>query len=147
MSIHNPTAIVGTANQVLANATSGSLQAGRVTLTLPQSIGTASTPTFASLTLSGLTANSFIYSGTAGLLTSTAAPTNGQLLIGSTGAAPSRSTLTAGTGVSITNGAGSITIANTGVVSFSAGTTGLTPNTATTGAVTCLLYTSDAADE
>ena len=40
--------------------------------------------------------------------------TNGQLLIGSTGAAPVAATLTAGTGVSITNGAGSITINSTG---------------------------------
>lgn len=36
--------------------------------------------------------------------------TNGQLAIGSTGADPTAATLTAGTGVSITNGAGSITI-------------------------------------
>lgn len=36
--------------------------------------------------------------------------TNGQLPIGSTGADPTLATLTAGTGVSITNGAGSITI-------------------------------------
>jgi hypothetical protein len=40
--------------------------------------------------------------------------TNGQLPIGSTGADPSAATLTAGTGVSITNAAGSITIAATG---------------------------------
>ena len=44
--------------------------------------------------------------------------------------------LTDGTGINITEGAGSITIANTGVTSFSAGTTGLTPSTGTTGAVT-----------
>lgn len=36
--------------------------------------------------------------------------TDGQLIIGSTGVQPVASTLTAGTGVSITNGAGSITI-------------------------------------
>ena len=35
---------------------------------------------------------------------------NGQLAIGSTGADPSAATLTAGTGVTITNGAGSITV-------------------------------------
>jgi hypothetical protein len=40
--------------------------------------------------------------------------TNGQLAIGSTGADPSAATLTAGTGVSITNGAGSITISASG---------------------------------
>ncbi len=36
--------------------------------------------------------------------------TNGQLAIGSTGADPSAATLTAGTGVSIANGAGTITV-------------------------------------
>lgn len=40
--------------------------------------------------------------------------TNGQLPIGSTGADPVLATLTAGTGISITNAAGSITIAGTG---------------------------------
>lgn len=45
--------------------------------------------------------------------------TNGQLLIGnSTGNTLSKATLTAGTGVSITNGSGSITIANTGLTSY-----------------------------
>lgn len=40
--------------------------------------------------------------------------TNGQLAIGSTGADPSAATLTAGTGITITNGAGTITLASTG---------------------------------
>jgi hypothetical protein len=40
-------------------------------------------------------------------------PTNGQLVIGSTGLAPVRATLTAGPGISITNGAGSITLSGT----------------------------------
>lgn len=44
--------------------------------------------------------------------------------------------ITQGTGITVTNGAGSITIANAGVTSFSAGTTGLTPSSATTGAIT-----------
>lgn len=43
-----------------------------------------------------------------------AALTNGQLLIGSTSAAPVVSTITAGSGISVTNGAGSISIAATG---------------------------------
>lgn len=42
--------IIGTANQVLANGTSGSNQVGDVTLTLPQDIATSSTPTFAGVT-------------------------------------------------------------------------------------------------
>lgn len=45
--------------------------------------------------------------------------TNGQLLIGSTGNAPARATLTAGANISITNGAGTISIAATGLAGFS----------------------------
>jgi hypothetical protein len=98
-----------------------------------------------------------IVNGGTGLST---APTNGQLLIGDAVNGYALNTLTPATGIGITNGAGAITIsntgvlsniagagisvsgttgdvtiANTGVLSFSAGTTGLTPST-TTGAVT-----------
>lgn len=73
-----------------------------------------------------------VTSGGTGLST---IPTNGQLLIGN-GTGYTLNTLGFGTGISVTNGAGTITVANTGVLSFSAGTTGLTPSTATTGAVT-----------
>jgi len=45
--------ITGTANQVLANSTSGSAQTGAVTLTLPQSIATTSIPQFGGLNISG----------------------------------------------------------------------------------------------
>jgi hypothetical protein len=62
-------------------------------------------------------------------------PTNGQLLIGN-GTGYSLRTLTASTGITVTNGSGTISIANTGVLSFSGGATGLTPATSTTGAVT-----------
>lgn len=61
-------------------------------------------------------------------------PTNGQLLIGN-GADYTLNTLGFGAGISITNGQGTISVANTGVLSFSASTTGLTPATATTGNV------------
>ena len=63
---------------------------------------------------------------------------NGQLLIGN-GTGFTLSTLTQGSGITITNASGAITIAATGsagVTTFSAGTTGFTPNTATSGAVT-----------
>lgn len=46
------TSITGTANQVIASASTGA-----VTLSLPQSIATTSTPTFAALTLSGTSTN------------------------------------------------------------------------------------------
>lgn len=123
-------AITGTVNRV--TVTNG---AGSITLSGPQDLAAGSSPTFTNLTLSGLTANSFLYSGTAGLLTTTAAPTNGQLLIGSTGVAPVSATLTAGTAVSVTNAAGSITITNTGVTS-AIGTANQVNVSAATGAVT-----------
>jgi hypothetical protein len=87
-------------------------------------------------------------------------PTNGQLLIGN-GTGYTLNTLTASSGITVTNAAGTITIANsgvlsnvagtgisvssetgdvtidnTGVLSFSGGTTGLTPATATIGDIT-----------
>jgi hypothetical protein len=65
----------------------------------------------------------------------TAIPTNGQLLIGN-GTGYTLNTLTAGTAIGITNAAGSITLNNTGVTSFQTSISGLTPSTATSGAVT-----------
>jgi hypothetical protein len=73
-----------------------------------------------------------VSSGGTGLTT---IPTNGQLLIGN-GTGYTLNTLGHGAGISVTNGSGTISIANTGVLSFSTGTTGLTPSAATTGAVT-----------
>lgn len=60
-----------------------------------------------------------IYASTTGVLSSTAAGATGQVLIGNTGAAPTWAT-----------------ISTSLVSSISFGTTGLTPNSATTGAVT-----------
>ena len=62
-------------------------------------------------------------------------PVNGQLLIGN-GAGYTLNTLTPGAGIGVTNAAGSITLANTGVLSWSGGATGLTPATPTVGNVT-----------
>jgi hypothetical protein len=62
-------------------------------------------------------------------------PTNGQLLIGN-GTGYSLNTLGTGVGISVVNGSGTITVTNTGVLSFSGGTTGLTPAAATAGVVT-----------
>jgi hypothetical protein len=63
-----------------------------------------------------------------------ALPSNGQILIGNNNLY-SLNTLTPGVGIGIVNGAGSISISNKGVLSFSGGTTGLTPAGTTTGAI------------
>lgn len=60
------------------------------------------------------TTNNAILIGAASNGITSLALTNGQLAIGSTGAGPSAATLTQGTGISITNGAGSITISASG---------------------------------
>ena len=62
-------------------------------------------------------------------------PANGQLLIGNA-VGYTLNTLTPGAGIGVTNGAGTIAVANTGVLSWSGGATGLTPAAPTTGAVT-----------
>ena len=64
----------------------------------------------------------------------TTIPTDGQLLIGN-GAGYAVSTLGGGTGITINNGAGAISIANDGVLTFSGGATGLTPFAPTAGAI------------
>jgi len=66
------------------------------------------------ITLVGTTNHSIQLGNASGSLTSLGVATNGQLPIGSAGADPVLATLTAGTGISITNGAGSITIDATG---------------------------------
>jgi len=78
--------------------------------------------------VSGLTsANSaMIVTDNAGIPAMTASMTDGQIVVGSTGATPVPTTLTAGGGISITNGAGSITIGSSGG--------GITWNEATTSA-------------
>jgi len=58
-----------------------------------------------------LTDHGIMLGSGSGAVTVTASPTNGQLLIGSTGVDPVLATLTSGTGIIITNAAGSITIA------------------------------------
>lgn len=67
----------------------------------------------------------------------TTLPTDGQLLIGnSVTQAYNVADLGTGPGIAASVGHGTLEIENTGVLSFSANSTGLTPATATTGAVT-----------
>lgn len=63
---------------------------------------------------STLTQEAILIGGAANALASLGPLTDGQLVVGSTGLTPVAATLTAGTGMSITNGAGTITIGVTG---------------------------------
>jgi hypothetical protein len=100
------TTFVG-ANNALYSTSSSALAAG----TLPIAAGGTAATSF--------TANGVIYGNSTSALGVTAAGTTGQVLIGNTGAAPSWGT-----------------VSSSLVSSFSAGTTGFTPSSATTGAVT-----------
>jgi hypothetical protein len=94
-------------------------------------------PTFGTVTLTGLTFTGFtggvlvsngagdisevtttnhslLIGNASGTISSLGVATNGQIPIGSTGVDPVLNTITAGTGITVTNGAGTITIASTG---------------------------------
>jgi hypothetical protein len=110
--------------------------------------GTAGVPTFRALVAADVPTLNQNTTGTAANVTGTVAVanggtgqttyTNGQLLIGNTtGGTLAKATLTAGTGITVTNGAGAITIAatNNGTVT-SVGTTGTVAGITLTGTVT-----------
>ena len=114
--------------------------------------GSAGVPTFRAIVAADIPTLNQNTTGTASNVTGVVAvanggtglsstPTNGQLNIGN-GTGFTRAALTAGSGISVTNGAGSISIANTGVtsltagtgISVSAGTGGVTISNTSTGA-------------
>jgi len=115
------------------------LQAGTATA------GTAPLKLSSGTNLTSAEAGAFEYNGTSlffspsttrlrTVLTDNTIPSNGQLPIGN-GTNYTNATLTAGTGVSVTNGAGSISIANTGVTSLSSGNSDYITVSSSTGAV------------
>lgn len=115
------TSSTGTGSVVLSNSPTlvtpalGTPASGTLTnCTLPYSGLTGTVPTWnqnTTGTAAGLSSTLAVSSGGTGQSTYT----NGQLLIGnSTGNTLSKATLTAGSGITITNGAGSVTIAATG---------------------------------
>jgi hypothetical protein len=111
------TSLTGTANQVAVSAATGA-----ITLSLPATINvntSGSAATLANSDAGGQSAITAINSATTGAInvarggTGQTSYTNGQLLIGnSTGNTLTKATLTAGSGVTITNGGGSITISS-----------------------------------
>jgi len=98
---------VTSAGRALLDDTTAAAQASTI------GVGIEDSPQFTGATISGLTANSLVCPSAGGVLASLGAATNGQLPIGSTGAAPSLAVLTQGTGITVSNSAGSITIAST----------------------------------
>ena len=106
----------GTTGQVLqantAAAPSFSTASYPSTTTVSQILYSSATNTVSGLA----TANKAVLTtGATGIPVLTALATDGQLIIGSTAGVPAAATLTAGAGVSITNGSNSITIAATGL--------------------------------
>lgn len=86
-----------------------------------------------------LAANAFIYSDSNKKLTSTANPTDGQLLIGRTGNTPQAGVIQSGnSGIAITNAPAAITITNTGVTSVT-GTLNQVNTSASAGNITLSL--------
>lgn len=101
------TSAIGTAGNITVSSATGAVTFNLATAGTPGTYGQVTTDTFGRVTSGGT--NSVANGGT-GLTTT---PTNGQVLIGN-GTNYSLSTITAGAGVSVTNGAGTITIAATG---------------------------------
>jgi trimeric autotransporter adhesin len=66
-----------------------------------------------------LTLHSLLLGNGTSAITSLGVATNGQLPIGSTGSNPVLATITAGSGITVTNGAGTITLAATGATASS----------------------------
>lgn len=104
-----------TANQIVmsgsSSAPSWSTATYPATTTINRILYSSAANTIGQIT----TANSAqLVTNATGVPAMTASLTNGQIVIGSTGATPTPGTITAGSGVTVTNGAGSITIATTG---------------------------------
>ncbi len=123
---------------VYSNASTMAILAGTATANQVLLSGASTTPAWSTATYPPTTTiNQLLYSSSAnviagvtavnsGALVSTSAGvptwigslTNGQLAIGSTGATPVAAAITAGSNISVTNGAGTITIAATGAGAF-----------------------------
>lgn len=125
VTIQGPTTAIGTnyllklpdaqggANQVLMNDGSGNLSWIDPLSGVPGVMAIAKGGTNSSTALT----NHKIMVSKSGAIVEGDALTNGQILVGATGADPVAANLTAGSGIQITNGAGSVTIATTGTQS------------------------------
>lgn len=116
------------ANGTFAISASGNIAlspAGNITFTGTLPVANGGTNSSTALN------NNRIIVSSSGSIVEASALTSGQLLIGSTSAAPVAATLTAGNGIVITNGAGSITVANEPTITQVTGTSTLTTTSTT----------------
>ena len=90
------------------------------------------------------TANGILIGNATNAISATAELTDGQLLIGNTGNAPVPATLTAGTGITVTNGGGSITITNDNPTAASAADPSVAISGAAVGGSASTFMRSDA---
>lgn len=162
-SAANITSITGTANQVTVNPTTGAvivslpvaiIAPGSVTTTTSLTAGNGFTVSAGTITLTPLaTSGIVVNNGTgvistlattnhavqvgnaAGQVTSLAVGTDGQILLGATGANPSWVTPTAGSGLSVTATSGALSFAITAPVSIANGGTNATSMATTDGVV------------
>lgn len=111
---------------------------GTITLTGTLNVANGGTGQF-ELTDGGI----LLGSGTSAI-TATAQPTDGQLLIGSTGTDPVLATLTDGAGITITEGAGTITVASSITQSTGADPTAEVSGTAVNGVATTFMRSDGA---
>lgn len=107
-------AAAGTLNLVVNELSGTQTNAGTLSLLRGDGESLLNAVTSTALTDTSRTQHAVSIYGASGALSEVGPLTNGQLVVGSTGNAPSAATLTAGTGISITNAAGSVTIDGTG---------------------------------
>lgn len=131
-------------NRVAGATTSGQYLRGNGTNVVMSAIQAADVPTLnqnTTGTAANVTGTVAVANGGTGLTT---APTNGQIDIGSTGVGFVRTTLSAGTGITITNGAGSISIASSvSAVTSVTGTSPVVSSGGTTPAISLALGYGD----
>lgn len=123
--------------EISSTSGSGTVNSGtRGQLTYYAATGTA---------VSGLTQNdnATFYTNGSNVATTTASMLNGELLIGSTSGVPALATLTAGSNITVTNGANSIEIAATSSGTVNSGTTSELAYYATTGTALTGLATAN----
>jgi hypothetical protein len=104
------------------NGADATASSNAITIAGGNNITTTGSGSTVTVNVSGTTNHTLQIGNGTTSLTSLAAATNGQIPIGSTGADPVIAAITAGTGISVTNGAGTITLAALGSVPLSFGT-------------------------